>query len=171
MLGKEVRDKVIRRNDVKKARKAEIKENKQSKLRELQRKVRDIRSEMVEKTKTMKELMNKQLQSLIMWKKKKEDKKMPTNKKDLLQRWSKIKDRPSPHVSPFNSETEEMIGEDYDAGAAVEKGDEDADSDDEEMVYHRRRHQRHTLVFDPVESEDKQSGNASEEEEWEDSSD
>ncbi len=64
-----------------------------------------------------------------------------------------------------------MIDKDQDAGATKEKGDEDTDSDEEEVVCYVRCHQQHTLGFDLGESEDNQSGSTSKEEERKDSSD
>lgn len=169
ILGTEVRDEVIRRNNAKKEHDANEKKNKQSKLRVLQGKVFEIRDQMREKKETAKDLTNRQLQSLIMWKKQKEDKKMPTNKKELLQRWAKVKDRPSPHVSPCNSEAEEMDREGCSMDDCVDNGTES--EDEEEEVYHRHGHRRRGLVFDPVESEDEESGIESEEEEWKETND
>ena len=101
---------------------------KKSALRKLCNEVADIRREQRTQKSSLRFTTTK-LKALCRYKKKKGDKKMPTRKSELEARWKKIKDRPSPHVSPVSSDAEE--DDDVDGESLWNKPDEQ--SDDEEV--------------------------------------
>ena len=77
---------------------------------------------------------NDRLKAVIQYKKRKEDKAMPTKKDDLLKMWNQIKNRPSPQVSPASSEVEDSSEdkEESVAGSDDESSLEESGSDDED---------------------------------------
>ena len=125
VLDIQVRDEVIRRNDARKAKVKATEANNKKKVRELVAKVGDIRDEMADPSFNM---LNRHLETLIRYKTRKGDKKLPTKKADMWQRWNKIKGQQSPHVSPYNSggESEEDTSDD-DANGDGDDGSDDSD--------------------------------------------
>ena len=135
VLGIQVRDEVIRRNDTRKAKAKATEANNKKKVRELAAKVGDIRDEMADPSFNM---LNRHLETLIRYKTRKGDKKLPTKKAEMQQRWNEIKGRQSPHVSPYNSgEESEEDASDDDANGDGDDGSDDSDgsndSDDGEF--------------------------------------
>ena len=98
-------------------------------MRELAAKVADIRDEMADPSFSM---LNRHLETLIRYKTQKGDKKLPTKKAEMEQRWNEIKGRQSPHVSPYNSgeESEEDTSND-DANGDVSNGSDNSDGSDD----------------------------------------
>ena len=138
-LGKEVRDEVVRRNQRRKEKAANVAASKKAALRNLQREVEDIRASM--KQPNFKFTL-KNLRPLIKWKRRPEDKALPSRKDDLLKRWEETKNRASPRVSPANSEAEDtdasvgsheedqfIFGPDEES---EEEGEWDSEGDDDE---------------------------------------
>ena len=64
--------------------------NNKKKVRELAAKVADIRDEMADPSFSM---MNRHLETLIRYKTRKGDNKLPTKKAEMLQRWSETRDQ------------------------------------------------------------------------------
>ena len=134
VFGIQIRDEVIHRNATRKAKAKATKANNKKNVRELAAKVDDIRDEMASPPFVM---LNKHLETLIRYKTRKGDKKLPSKKKtDILQRWNKIKGRQSPHVSPYNyGEESEGDTSDDDANGngndASDYGDDDDDDSDD----------------------------------------
>ena len=69
------------------------------------------------------------LTTMCRWKRRPKDKKMPTRKDELLARWQETKGRPSPQVSPANSDDEGESDDDDNGDEASVGRDE---SEDEE---------------------------------------
>ena len=127
-LGPAVLQEVINRNEARKTKEAVASRRTKQTQRKLSTEVRTIRWEMEQPGFRM---TNAKLTTLCKYKKKKGpvskggDGKMPTSKEGLENYWRRIKNRPSPQVSPANSEDELIIG---DAGEIA-----DESSDEEEM--------------------------------------
>ena len=136
-LGEEVRDAVVARNLAADQHEATKAANRKARLRELWKKVKTVRREM--KKKKFK-WTNKKLQVLCQWKKISSDKKMPSDKKGLLERWEEVKDRPhSPNVSVHESDSddvssvdESMVDEDSDAELSASE-EEESEGEEEEI--------------------------------------
>lgn len=135
-LGEEVRDAVVARNLAADQHEATKAANRKARLRELWKKVKTVRREM--KKKNFK-WTNKKLQVLCQWKKNSSDKKMPSDKKGLLERWEEVKDRPhSPNVSVHESDSddvssvdESMVDEDSDAEMSA--SEDESEGEEEEI--------------------------------------
>ena len=119
----------MRKQNIAKSKKATASAaRKKSALRKLCKEVADIRREQRTQKSSFRFTTTK-LKALCCYKKKKGDKKMPTRKSELEARWKKIKDRPSPHVSPVSSDAEE--DDDVDSESLWAEPNEQ--SDDEEV--------------------------------------
>ena len=119
-------------NDARKAKAKATEANNKRKVRELAAKVADIRDEMADPSFSM---LNRHLETLIRYKTQKGDKKLPTKKAEMEQRWNEIKGRQSPHVSPYNSgeESEEDASDDDANGDGSGGSDDSDDSNDGEF--------------------------------------
>ena len=129
VLGIQVRDEVIRRNDARKAKAKATEANNKRKVRELAAKVADIRDEMADPSFSM---LSRHLATLIRYKTQKGDKKLPTKKAEMEQRWNEIKGRQSPHVSPYNygEESEDDASDDDTNGDGGDGNDNSNGSND-----------------------------------------
>ena len=129
---------------------------KKSSLRKLCKEVADIRREQKTKKSGFRFTINK-LKALCHYKKKKGDGKMPTKKTELEARWKETKDRPSPHVSPANSEVED---EEDDVNDESLWDDPEEQSDDEE-VFVPSRNRGLAFGSDTDNKEDEEDDNGS----------
>ena len=127
-LGPELRDAVRERNIAKSKKETASAARKKSALRKLCKEVANIRKEQRTQKSSFRFTTTK-LKALCRYKKKKGDKKMPTRKSELEARWKKTKDRPSPQVSPANSDVEE----DDDVNDESLWDEPEEQSDDEEV--------------------------------------
>ena len=125
-LGTAARDKVIRRNRLSKEKESAATKKKNQKLRKLYAEVKKIQAEM--KKKGFK-WTNPKLMRMCRWKRRPKDKKMPTRKDELLARWQETKGRPSPQVSPANSDDEGKSDDDDDGDEASVGRDKSEDKE------------------------------------------
>ena len=112
VLNAAVRDEVINRRRAREAKEAEAVSNSKKKFRNLQSQVKNVRKGMRKQGEKFKHTINS-LKPLVRWKmassayKKEKKDAIPTKKADLLDKYEKIKNLPSPQVSPWNSENED----------------------------------------------------------------
>ena len=168
-LGTQVRDEVIRRNKIRKEKEVAAVAKKGQKLRALCDAVRTIQRDM--KKKNFK-WTNAKLTKMCRWKRQPGDKKLPTRKDELLARWEETKGRPSPQLSPANSDDEGESGDDDDEGESDDDdsagsedgeaslGEEESESEEEEDDAPSRG-----LEWDS-DDEEESSESESEEDEW-----
>ena len=118
---------VIRRRESKEAKEKATIDKKKKQLRLLAAEVVKIREEMEE---PQFKLLKRHLEKLVRWKSRKGDEKLPSKKKEGLQKsWNKIKDWESPHVSPCCSGDELDADDQSEEGEGVDDAVDEMDSD------------------------------------------
>ena len=123
---------MIRRNTAKINSDIASVEKKKKDLRNLRDAVLKIR---VEKESPSFKMTCEKLKTLVKWKKRDGDKAIPSKKEDLEKRWGLTKNRPSPNVSPCNSDVEDEDNESLEEELEYESDLESIEADDNVVIY------------------------------------
>jgi hypothetical protein len=131
-------EEILRWSRLREAKEAAATQKKRASKKKLIADVVKVRKKLAKLGNKVEKLNNDDLKKLIQYKKKKGDKAMPTRKDDLIARYKRTKNNPSPASSPQNSDNEDSEEEENEE---VESSDneetdsgeesEDVESDDE----------------------------------------